>query len=173
MSKRTHSPPTRRTHPIWRSLKVLGTWIVALLILFEEWGWVPLARLMGVIAELPVVGWLERRIAALPPRLALTVFFLPALLLLPVKVGALWLIARRKVLMGVTILVLAKIVGTAIVARLFMLTQPQLMRLPSFARGYVRWVAWKENVMARVRNSAPWRAARDVTTWLSAISKRP
>ena len=54
--------------------------IVALVILFEEWGWEPLARLLAAFGRLPFVGWLERRIAALPPRLALVVFFVPALI---------------------------------------------------------------------------------------------
>jgi hypothetical protein len=146
----------------WRLLKAIGTWLVALLILFEEWGWEPLARLLGVLAKLPFVRWLERRIASLPPHLALLVFFVPALMLLPVKIGALWLIGRGRPLLGLAVILVAKIVGTAIVARLFMLTQPQLMKMAWFARFYTRWVAWKESVMARVRASMPWRTARAI-----------
>jgi len=54
-------------------LKSLATWLLALLILFEEWGWEPLARVLGRLAELPVVGWLERRVARLPSYAALAV----------------------------------------------------------------------------------------------------
>jgi len=144
----------------WRAFKTLCTWLLGLLILFEEWGWVPLARMLGAFSRLPVIAWLERRISALPPGLALLVFLVPALLLIPVKVGALWLMGRGRALLGLALIVVAKIVGTAIVARLFMLTQPQLMRMPWFARLYSRWVAWKEVVMARVRASVPWRTAR-------------
>jgi len=144
----------------WRALKGVFTWILGALILFEEWGWVPLARLLGLFARLPPVAWLERRIAALPPPLAVLVFLLPALLLLPVKVAALWLIGRGRAMLGLAVIVLAKVVGTGLVARLFMLTRPQLMRLPWFARLYARWVGWKERLMARVRASLPWRVAR-------------
>ena len=147
----------------WRLLKALLTWIVALLILFEEWVWEPLAHLLARLGRLPVIGWLERRIAALPPRLALVVFFIPALMLLPVKLLALWLIGQGRTILGVVVIVLAKVVGTAVVARLFMLTQPQLMTMPWFARLHARWVAWKGTVMAQVRASAPWRAARAIS----------
>ena len=144
----------------WRALKAVGTWLVALVILFEDWGWVPLSRLLGYLAKLPVIGWIERRIAALPPRYALLVFLVPAVMLLPVKIAALWLIGRGRAMLGLAVIVAAKVIGTAVVARLFMLTQPQLMKMPWFARLYTRWIAWKEGVMARVRASAPWRAAR-------------
>jgi hypothetical protein len=144
----------------WRALKALGTWTVALIILFEEWGWVPLARMLGYLARIPPVAWIERKIAALPPRYALFVFIIPALMLLPLKVGALWLIGRGRAMLGLVVILLAKVIGTAVVARLFMLTQPQLMQLAWFARLYHRWVAWKEKVMARVRASLPWRVAR-------------
>jgi hypothetical protein len=144
----------------WRTLKGLATWLLGVLILFEEWGWVPLARLLGLLARLPFVAWIERRIAALPPALALLVFLVPTLLLLPVKIGALWLIGRGKAWMGLAVIIIAKVAGTALIARLYMLTQPQLMRLPWFARVHARWFAWKEGVMARVRQSLPWRLAR-------------
>jgi hypothetical protein len=144
----------------WRALKGALTWLLGVLIVFEEWGWVPLARLFGLLARLPAVAWLERRIAALPPPLAVLVFFLPVVLLLPVKVAALWLIGRGRALLGLVVIVLAKVLGTGLVARLFLLTRPQLMQLPWFARLYTRWVAWKERVMASVRASLPWRVAR-------------
>jgi hypothetical protein len=146
----------------WRVLKGAVTWVLGVLIVFEEWGWVPLARLLGLLARLPAVARLERRIAALPPALAVLVFLVPVFLLLPVKVAALWLIGRGRALLGLLVIVLAKVVGTGLVARLFMLTRPQLMRLPWFARLYTRWSAWKDSVMARVRDSLPWRVARSL-----------
>jgi hypothetical protein len=145
---------------VW--LRRLFGGLVALVVLFEEWGWEPLQRLMARIGRLPVLAWLERRIAALPPAAALVVFFLPALALLPVKLLALWFIGQGQRLLGVLIIVAAKIVGTAIVARLFTLTQPALMRLPWFARAYTRWIAWKQAAFAMVRATWAWRAGRVV-----------
>ena len=151
---------SRYSFPIWRIARTLADWVVALLILFEEWGWAPLARAMGVLARLPAVAWLERRIGALPARAALLVLFLPALALLPVKVVALLLFASGRAFMGLALLLVAKIVGTAVAARLFLLTKPKLMLLPWFARWHARWLAWKSRLMARVRSSALWGALR-------------
>jgi hypothetical protein len=144
----------------WQALKSLASLAVALLILFEEWGWVPLTRLMDRLARLRVIGWLEDRVRRLRPRWALVVFLVPVLLLLPVKVAAWWLMARGRAALGLTVFVLAKVLGTAIVARLFLLTRPQLLTLPWFARAYGRWLGWKTALVARVRASPPWRAAR-------------
>jgi len=142
-----------------RTLKTIAIWLIALIVLFEEWGWEPLARLLGRLARLPFIGWMERRIAQLSPYAALAVFIVPGLALLPIKLLALWLISQGQALLGLMVIVAAKLVGTAIVARLFMLTQPALMRLAWFARWYTRWVAWKDRAIARVRASAAWRRA--------------
>src|SRR5258706_2958210 len=141
-----------------RALRALFTWTVALLILFEEWGWVPLANALAWLGRLPVFRWLESRIRSLPPYAALAVFFAPTIALLPVKLFALWLIGEGRGFLGVTVIVVAKIAGTAVIARLFMLTQPALMQLPWFARLYERWTTWKDTLIAQVRASAAWRA---------------
>ena len=129
---------------------------LALLILFEEWGWEPLSRLVTSLSRLAPLSWVERRIDALPPYAALVVFALPWLVLLPVKLLALWLIGAGQSLLGVLAIVVAKLVGTATVARLFTLTRPALMRLDWFAAGYRRWRAWKEGLLAQVRASEAW-----------------
>jgi hypothetical protein len=136
--------------------------LLALVILFEEWGWEPLKRAMAWVARLPPLAWIERRIAALPPYAALAVFLLPSLLLLPVKLAALWLIGIGKAGLGFAVIVIAKLIGTALLARLFQLTQPALMQLAWFARWYGRWTAWKQAVLAQVRASWAWRVGRVV-----------
>jgi hypothetical protein len=141
-------------------LLALLKWPLALVILFEEWGWEPLQRLLARIGQWPGFRWIEGRVRALPPYAALALFALPALLLLPVKLAALWLIHQGRTLLGLAIIVIAKVVGTAIVARLFTLSQPALMQLGWFARLYARWSAWKAQLLLWVRASAAWRAAR-------------
>jgi hypothetical protein len=143
-----------------RVVKGLASAVLALLILFEEWGWEPLQRAFARLARLPLIGAIERRITTLPPYAALAVFVLPSLLLLPVKLVALWLIGEGRAMLGALVIVVAKIAGTAIVARLFVLTRPALMQLAWFSHVYTRWVAWKDALLARVRASWPWRAAR-------------
>lgn len=145
-----------------RWLKATLGFLLALVILFEEWGWEPLQRAMAWVGRLPGLRWLEQRIAQLPPYGALAIFALPTLMLLPVKLLALWLIGHRHVALGTLVILGAKLLGTAIVARLFRLTHTTLMQLPWFERLYKRWVVWKERLLAKVRASCPWRWGRVV-----------
>jgi hypothetical protein len=82
------------------------------------------------------------------------------LTLLPVKLLALYLFGKGQTTLGLVLLLSAKIGGTAVMARLFQLTQPALMRLRWFALWYPRWKTWKDGVLAEVRRSAPWRAGQ-------------
>ena len=145
---------------LWNAARLPLRWLLALVILFEEWGWSPLARGLGRLARRTGVERLERRIAGLGPRVAFAVLFVPALALLPVKIAALWLLGLGRVVLGLLVLVTAKILGTAVVARLFLLTRPQLMRLGWFARAYARWDAWKTRVVASLVETSGWRAAQ-------------
>lgn len=141
-------------------LRALATALVVPLLLFEEWGWEPLAALVARLSHLPLLAALEERLRRLPPWGALLAFFVPVLLLLPVKVLALFLFGRGHAASALTVLVLAKLVGTAIVARIFQLVEGPLMRIPWFARWYPRWKAWKDRVLDFVRQSRPWRLVR-------------
>ncbi|MBW7831857.1 MAG: hypothetical protein H3C29_01455 [Simplicispira suum] len=154
---------TRAAAPLrWllAGLRTLAVWLLALLVLFEEWGWEPLQRLLARLGRWPGLRWVEGRVRALQPWAALAAFGVPTLLLLPIKLLALWAIGNGQVLLGAAVVIAAKIVGTAVVARLFTLTQPALMRLAWFAIFYVRWIALKTALLARARASWPWRAAR-------------
>jgi hypothetical protein len=155
-----------------RALRFLVRWAVALLLLFEEWGWEPLARQLARLGRLPPFAALERGIRRLPPYAALAAFFVPTLLLLPIKLLALWLIGRGHALLGLGVIVGAKLAGTAVVARLFALTHDALMQLPWFARLYARWSTWKEALLAQVRASAAWREARRLKLLLRRAWRR-
>ncbi len=136
--------------------------LIAGLLVFEEWGWAPLAAAFARLARLPLWAWLEQKISCLPPSGALLVFGVPMLALLPVKLLALFLFGKGQATLGLVLLVSAKIGGTALMARLFQLTEPALMRLPWFARWYPRWKRWKDGVLAEVRRSAVWRAGQQL-----------
>ncbi len=131
---------------------------LALVLIFEEWGWEPLQRVMARLARLPLWARMEALIVRLPPYAALMVFFVPALLLLPIKLLALYWIGRGHAVLGLLLVLSAKMMGTAAVARLFALTQPALMRMPWFARLYGRWKPWKDGLIAQLKCSGTWRA---------------
>lgn len=135
------------------SLEVL----LAGIILFEEWGWRPLSAALASLARIRIVARLEAAIAGLPPWPALAVFMVPSLLFLPLKLAALWLIAGGHVVWATGLFVFAKIGGTALYARIFQLTQPSLMQLPWFARGYAWFIDWKEHLVQHARQTAAWQ----------------
>ena len=60
-------------------------------------------------------------------------------------------------MLGLAVVLVAKMLGTAAVARLFTLTHPALMRLAWFAKLYGRWKPWKDALIARLKASAAWR----------------
>jgi len=155
-----------------RVLRGVATLIVALILLFEEWGWRPLAELLARLARFRPWARVEAAIAALPPYPALVVFGLPSLLLLPAKLGALWFLAEGRPFSAAAVLVVAKIVGTALVGRIFMLTKPALMQLSWFARFYNLFIPWKEAVYARVRATWLWRYGRMLKTTVLREAKR-
>ena len=141
-------------------LRLVLTWVVALYVLFVEWGWAPLQAALARLGALPGLRWIQAWVQRLPPYAALALFVVPSVLLLPVKLGCLWLMRHGHVALGLTVIVLAKLIGTAVVARIFTLTQPALMRLGWFERIYTRWSTWKHAAMAHVRASRVWRLAQ-------------
>lgn len=158
--------------------------LVALVLIFEEWGWEPLSRFLSRMARLPVWGQIERLIARLPPYAALLTFFTPVVVLIPIKMLAWYWVAQGHAFLGLAVVAIAKIVGTAMLARLFTLTQPALMKLPWFASLYTRWKNWKDRMIAHVHDMPQWRAfivrrrllgrqVRRVLTFLMGVFRAP
>lgn len=143
-----------------RGLRLLLQVLLALLIVLEEWGWRPLADALARLGRWRPIAALERFVAGLPPYLALVAFVLPSALLLPLKFVALILVGQGYYLASVALFLVAKAVATALVARLFMLTQPALMQIPWFAWGYGILMPWKDALTERVRSSIVWRTGR-------------
>jgi hypothetical protein len=145
---------------------------VLLVLLFEEWGWEPLARAFARLGQWPLWAKLEGIVTRLPPWAALLAFGVPVLTLIPIKFLALYMFSQGHMAMGLTLVITAKISGTALAARLFQLTEPALMRLTWFARLYLPWKRWKDRVLARVRDSATWRAVRQFKRQLRATAQK-
>ena len=136
------------------------TILAALWIFLEEWVWEAMQACMAWIGKLPGVRWCEERIAGLHPYAALVAFLIPAAILLPFKLLALWLIARGHGLLGLEVFIVAKIVGTAFLARIFALTKPALLTIGWFARVYAAFTAWRDRLYAYVKSLPAWQAAR-------------
>ena len=127
--------------------RVLRPFLVlfALIFLVEAWLWEHLRPLVAWVVDLIAWNRLKARLAAaierLPPYPTLLIFLIPPIVLFPFKLLGLWMLAHGSWLGAMTVLVLAKLVGTGVAAFIFDLTRPKLLQLPWF-----RWVY--EHVLA-------------------------
>lgn len=151
---------------LWRVMKpVLRTVaqvLLALVVIFEEWGWQPLSAALGRLARYKPWAALELWLAGLPPYGALAAFAIPITLLFPLKLVAVYLFTTGKYVWGTALLVGAKLTSTAFVARIFLLTKPSLLRIGWFAWAYGKFVPWEEAAMRKLRASWAWRVGRVV-----------
>lgn len=139
--------------------------LAALWILIEEWLWEGLKRCMQWLGRLPIVRGLEARIAGAGPKTAMALFVIPWLLLLPAKLVAFWLMGTGHAGAGLLVFVAAKLLGTALLARLFTLTKPALLTIAWFRRLHDWFAAIKQRLFGYVRGLR-------VVIWVKAMSAR-
>jgi hypothetical protein len=146
--------------------------LAALLMFLEEVLWEALKRIMAAFGKLPVIRSIEAWISRLPPYGAAVVFLIPGALLLPVKIAALWLLAHGHAMLGCQVIIAAKLVGTALVARIFTLTKPQLMTLGWFATLYTFVMRWRGKLYGWVIASGAWQKVMDMRARIRAWASR-
>jgi hypothetical protein len=134
-------------------------------------------RGMNRLAAWPPLHRLEAWICRLGPKAALVLIVLPATLLFPVKLIALWAMANGYPLTGLLVIVLAKLGGAAAVARLYLLTRPVLLSIVWFAALLTWFLALKERWIERLRATAAWREvtalAKAFRHWRQHAAPRP
>ncbi len=133
-------------------------YLAAVVLLVEEWCWDTGMRLARALTRWPVLAALEARVRTLPPYAALCAFVLPGLLLLPVKLLALLAIAHGHALSGITTIVVAKVGGAAVVARIYVLTLPTLLAVGWFARCHGWFMGAKARCLGYLRTSHAYHA---------------
>lgn len=135
--------------------------VAALLFLFEDFLWARLNAGFARLARLRVWAWIERRIARLPPYVAMAFFLVPVVILFPAHLLAVYLAATGRFGAALLVYVVVKIVGTAMLARIFTLCRPALLRLAWFARLYLWVMRTKEWLYARLDEFPAWRRTRE------------
>ncbi|GAA5166021.1 hypothetical protein [Viridibacterium curvum] len=147
--------------------------LAALILWLEEWLWEPLGKLMHGIGRLPVIRQIEGLIQRAPPWLALACFAIPLVSLLPFKLAGLWLLGKGHVVSGVGVFLSAKVVGTALGARIFALTRPALMQLAWFARLWEGLQRLRAYLYGRLKAHPLWQAVQRLRArWLHWSSAR-
>ena len=152
----------KRLYTLRRRLLAPLVYLAALILLLEEWLWDVGGRLMEALARLVPMPRVRAWICSLGPVSALCLFVLPGLALFPVKILALFAIAKGHAIAGISTIVLAKVAGAALVARIYALTQPALMRLAWFAWGHARFIALRDRWIGRLRATRAWRQVQEL-----------
>ena len=160
----------KRSRTIRKALLTPLVYLAALILMLEDWLWDLGLRLTEFIVAWPPLLALERRVGALPPYAALCVFVLPGLLLLPVKILALFAIAHGHALSGIAVIVLAKVGGAALVARLYVLTRPALLSLAWFARWHGKFMELKDRWITRLRQTDAFRRVSSLSALMRATA---
>jgi hypothetical protein len=148
----------------WLWIKRFGGLLLAVIVLFEQWGWQPLVALLRRMGHLAPIAALERVISRLPPYGALFAFALPTAFLLPLKLLALYLVAHGHAVSAAALFIGAKVVGTAVVARLYQLTSPQLMQIGWFKQTHDFVAPRLHTLHEEIRRSWAWRYGRMLKT---------
>lgn len=125
-------------------IKAPLTWALAIFFLIEEaiWDWT--AVKMAKLSTIRFINWVEVKISAASPYVALFIFALPTLILQPAEIIGVQAIASGHWIVGGLVFVVAKIVGMALFARIFNLTKPALMQF--------KWFVWVYTTVMGYRN---------------------
>lgn len=132
--------------------------LVGLVLAYEEIQW-RLSFVFAWLGKLPVFKQIEQWVRGLPPYGALALIGAPTLVITPIKFLAVYWIAKGHPISGLAAIVGAKAAGTAFVARMFLLTKPQLLS--------IAWVKWAYEKVMWVRELAydVWRKS-PMVRWL-------
>jgi hypothetical protein len=151
-----------------RALKILGYVLVAIYfvadLVFESVAR-PLSAWLGRLHILqPLYAWIAR----LRPYPALALFSVPVVILEPVKPIGAFLVAAGHVVSGILTIAVGEILKITLVERLFHLTRDSLMRIPTFALLYRKWMKFHD----WVTSSEIWRWCRDRIAQAKALVRR-
>src|SRR5476649_2931182 len=130
-----------------RALELLIVPLAAAVVFFEQ----TLIRLLNAItaalARWAPIAALEAWLKKQPPYIALLAFVMPSILILPIKLSAIYFVAHHMFV-------------TAIVARLYVVLRPTLMTIGWFARADTWFFYWRDRAYAFVRALPAWQKAK-------------
>jgi len=128
--------------------KILLSFLAVILII-EEWLWDLLTAFGHSLVRWLNIESLEQWLSQTSPAQALVAFSIPILIVTPINLIAFGLLAHGLILQGILLELLAKLLGTVLIARVFALTKPQLLTF-AFLRiiyttitGWLQWAHWQ------------------------------
>lgn len=147
--------------------------IAAAIVFIEETLLHYLGLAMAAIAKWPPVEAIEAWLRRLPPWGALLAFGAPSLLVIPIKLSAVWFALHHRYGLSLLSVVVGKMLATALVARLYMVLRPTLVRMAWYLRAETWLFDWRDRLYAFVRALPAWQKGqaivRRVRLWLREL----
>ena len=142
------------------ALQLLFVPIAAAIVFIEETLLHYLGLAMAAIAKWPPVAAIEHWLRRLPPWGALLAFGAPSLLVIPIKLSAVWFALHHRYGLSLLSVVIGKMLATALVARLYLVLRPTLVRMAWYLRAETWLFDWRDRLYAFVRALPAWQKAR-------------
>lgn len=156
-----------------RALELLFVPIAAAIMFFEEVLLRYLGLAMAAFARLPWIARLEAWLARLPPWAALVAFVAPSTLVLPVKLAAVWFAIHGNFILAAVSIGVGKVVATALVARLYKVLRPTLLRLSWYLSAETWLFIWRDRIYGFMRALPVWQKTKAMVLrlrrWLSGL----
>lgn len=119
--------------------------VLAVILIIEEWLWDVLTSFGHLLIRSLRLEAVERWLSQLSPTSALIAVLIPLMIVTPINLAAFAMLARGMIIQGILLELVAKLLGTMLVARVFALTKPQLLTFRGIALIYstiIRWLQW-------------------------------
>ena len=146
--------------------------VIAVAIVLEECLWDGLKRAMQRLSSVPLVAAAEAWLRRLGPWPSLGVLVLPVIILFPCKLAAFWALSHHRPMLGLSVLIAAKIVGTSVAAYLFAIVRDSARQLAWFDRCYSKVIDTLDRTKAWLARQPTYRVARAVAASVRASSAR-
>ena len=101
--------------------------LLAVLVIFEEWLWDVLADIGIVLERYLHIERFERWLVTASPKQALFSFIIPIAVVTPFNILAVVLLAHGAIVQAILLEIVVKLVGTLLIARIFKLVKPALL----------------------------------------------
>ena len=127
---------------------------LAILIILEEWLWDLFSLLGHYLIKLLQLQRFEVWLTQTTPNMALLTFMIPVLIVTPINLLAIALMLNGLLLQGILLEIMAKLLGTLLVARVFTLTKNQLLTFTVIATIYglvSRCLKWAHEKIANTK----------------------
>lgn len=141
--------------------------LLAVILIFEEWLWDVLTAFGHALLERLHLGRIELWLMHVSPPIALTAFCIPLLIVTPINLVALGMLAKGMIIQGILLEIVAKLLGTMLIARVFALTKPQLMTYGMLRFVYETITHWLQWAHRKITETPVYRLA----TKLKALAK--